>query len=357
VLDIVENLLRMEADVVVTITAPLNRRHPGNDADRVRVRNLVKDARTRLLISEDSERARMLVEQLETAAVAAGDVGGRAHGVVIVATPTLAETHLLPFPVPAAVSLGSTPATRHLIQGLCRSPRYRVLVVSDRATRLFEADRDKLVEFHEHGFPLRADIMPRDRRAVAGKFALAPGRDDKESWRKFYRRVDQGLTEASRRDALPLVLAGVKSSTSLFETVSANARSVIGRIDGAHEHTTPHDLGEAAWPIMQASLEARRDAVVAELNASSAVNAVWGIDEVWRFGRQARGRIVEEDYRAEPAIEADGRLVAAGTEVGPDVMDDPVDEIIEHVVRAGGATEFVAPDALAEHGRIALLLR
>ena len=84
-LDVVENLLRMDADVVVTITAPLDRRDPGNDADRVRVRNLVKDARTRLLISEDSERARMLVEQLETPAVAAGDVGGRAHGVVIVA--------------------------------------------------------------------------------------------------------------------------------------------------------------------------------------------------------------------------------------------------------------------------------
>src|SRR4029079_14533678 len=58
-------------------------------------------------------------------------------------------------------------ATRQLVQGLRRTPRYRVLVVSDRATRLFEAVRDELTEIHDHGFPLGADIGPPDRAARA----------------------------------------------------------------------------------------------------------------------------------------------------------------------------------------------
>jgi hypothetical protein len=68
----------------------------------------------------------------------------------------MSGAHLLPFPVRAAVSVGSTPATSFLVQGLRRSPRYRVLVLSDRATRLFEAVRDELVEVLEHGRSFRS---------------------------------------------------------------------------------------------------------------------------------------------------------------------------------------------------------
>ena len=38
-------------------------------------------------------------------------------------------------------------------------------------------------------------------------------------------------------------------------------------------------------------------------------------------------------------------------------MDDPVDEIIEHVVRSGGSAEFVGSDAMVDLGHIGLLLR
>jgi hypothetical protein len=220
-LDVVNALLEVEADLVVTITAPLDRRRPGNDEDRIRLRNLVTDARRQVLATWDPRTARPLLDRLD-AAVAGVELAGGAHGLIVVATPDMAQAQLLPFPVRAVVALEGTPATRFLVQGLRRSPRYRVLVLSDRATRLFEAIRDDLIEMRGHGFPFRADIVPRDRRAIAGRFALPPGRDDKELWRNFYRAVDQAMTEAARDDPLPLVLAGVANSTALFEEVSRN---------------------------------------------------------------------------------------------------------------------------------------
>lgn len=148
-------------------------------------------------------------------------------------------------------------------------------------------------------------------------------------------------------------------STTLFEDVSSNAQHVIGRISGAHEEATGHDLGEKAWPILREHLKEQRQQAIADLTtAVHAQTAVAGIDEVWQFAREGRGRVlvVEEDYQAEPAREVDHRLVPAN-EDDTDTMDDPVDELIEHVVRAGGDVEFVANDSLARLGRVGLMVR
>lgn len=358
-LDVINRLLTVEADLVVTVTCPYDRRRPGNDEDRIRLRNLVSEARARVLDRWGPKASRRLLEHLDESAASAERLTG-AHGAVLVATSDGGEAHRLPFPVREAVALASTPATRFLLQGLRRSPRYRVLVLSDRAARLFEGIRDELLEVRNAGFPVWADIVRRDRRAVAGPFARKRGRDDQERWRNFYRRIDRALSEINRDDPLPLVLMGVKRSTALFQAVSRNNEAVIARIDGAFEQARLHEIRTAVWPTLREFLRWRRRQAVKDLTAAiPAGKAVTGIDEAWQLGRQGRGHllVVEEAFRADPACEVDGRLVPAGTCGDAPIMEDPVDELIEHVVRAGGSVEFVASGALAYVGRIGLILR
>lgn len=155
----VDSLLHTGAAPVVTVTAALDRTRAGAGEDRIRVRNLLADARAQIDALADRAVAQRLADRLDDA-VASVDLRGGAQGVVVVVTPESTEVRALPFPVRDGVSVGPTPATRFLVQGLRRSPRYRVLVVSDRATRLFEAVRDELVEVLDHG----ADRAPRPAR-------------------------------------------------------------------------------------------------------------------------------------------------------------------------------------------------
>lgn len=356
-LDVVNRLLDLEAELVVTITTPLDRHRPNNEADRIRLRNLVADATAQ--VRDRSDAPRPIIANLDQAAESV-DLGSGAYGVVLIATADVAETHLLPFPVREELALATTPATRMLLQGLRRSPRYRVLVLSDHAARLFAAARDDLSEVTDHGFPFATDTVNRDMRAVAGRFALEPGGDDQEQHRNFYRSVDEGLAAAGRNDPLPIVLVGVDRSVSTFTNITDHTSMIVGHIDGGHDDTSAYDLGQLCWPIMRERLKARRDEAVGQLRqAVHAENAVTGIDEAWQFAREGRGHllVVEEDYRARPSIEADGYRLVPATPADVLVMDDPVDELIEHVVRAGGSVEFVANDALSELGRIGLVLR
>src|SRR3546814_592581 len=64
---LVRRMLTIEGEPVVTITAPLERRRPGNDADRIRLRNLLTDARNRVLDANAGAGGGQLLEGLEGA--------------------------------------------------------------------------------------------------------------------------------------------------------------------------------------------------------------------------------------------------------------------------------------------------
>jgi hypothetical protein len=92
-IELVEKLLSVQADLVVTITTPLDSRRPGSEEDRIRLRNLLADARRQVLDTWDARQARPLLEHLD-AATTGLELGGGAHGLVVVATPDMGDARL-----------------------------------------------------------------------------------------------------------------------------------------------------------------------------------------------------------------------------------------------------------------------
>ncbi len=352
-----EKLQQVRGVPAVSLLAPTDRRRPGNPEDPIVVRGLLAEAKERLLARHEEREVAPLVGQLE-AAVRSIDFDHPADAIAVFATRDDAQVLTLPFSVRARVVIDETFATRDLAAGWARSPRYRVLVLSEKPTRLFNAVADQLIEVRHGGFPVviegaLGEPLP------SGAYPPHASRSN-EAHRQFFRHVDRALGKVSAADPTPVVVVGLERDLAYYDEVTGHGELIVGRVQGDHHETAPRELGAIVWPAMQDHLAGRDARAVDELvGAVGAGRAAVGIKPVWEAANQGRGHrlLVEDSYFGAQYRVVDDDLEPAGDVDAPGVIEDVVDEIVEIVLAKGGEVAFVGPGELHEHGPIALHLR
>jgi len=355
----IQRLQAVRAFPAVTIYSPTHRSYPDNQQDPVRVRNLVREAKQRLeQESDDRTVVRAISETLDGLAEEI-DFEHALDSVAIFAADGVAEVHYLPFRLDGEVVIDETFATRNLLFALNRSPRYRVLVLSEKPTRLFEGLHTDLEEIVGSGFPhanTGADGTGPVKGTPLGRSAI---RDERH--REFFREVERRFSPIQTADPLPLVLVGVGRNLAFFREVSNHGGRIVVTLEGSHDKTPSHELGKKVWPLVLESIVAQKEARLGELEqAASAGRIASGLEQVWRAAREGRGAVllVEIGYRESADLMEDGLTLRPGTgHGGPEALDDAVDEVIETVYGKGGEVVFVEPGSLEKHQKIAMVLR
>lgn len=351
-----EQLREPRAYPAVSLLFPLQRHRPGNPEDRLQLRHLADRARRRLQGEFGVRESAAVVQHLEDG-IASIDLRSPSDGVAVFATSTETRVLTLPFAVPERVTVDDAFETRDLARGLARSPRYRLLALGEKPTRLLESEDHSLVEIRTGGFPLFAEGA-RGEPLESGGYAPHSSRSEGQHER-FFRQVDEALGACATSDPFPIVVAGTQRNLAYFDKITAHHESIIGRLTGNHELTPPDQLAHLAKPFIESHLAERRAAAVTELvEAIGAGCAVVGIKPVWQHAVEGRGRVllVEDDFEY-PARIVDGRLEPAGDVDPPEVLDDAVDMLIDIVLETSGDAVFVEPGALGTHGPVAMLLR
>jgi len=344
----------------VTITLPTHRTAPQNRQDPIRVKNLVKQAADRVLGEFSKREVEPLLLRLEQLAEGL-NYRRLLDGLALFVNIDSGRVFHLPFPLKERVIVDHTFFTRDLVFALNRTPRYWVLVLSEKPTRLLEGTRQELVEIQEGGFPLVHE-GPGGEQPLPGGFGVKKSAYRDERHRQFFRQVDSALKPFLADDPLPLVAVGVDRFLAFFNEVTAHKDAVLTTLTGSHARTSAHQLGKLVWPLVEANLAARREQVFAELDkAVSEQKVASTVGEVWRLASEGRGRllVVEQDFHWPARVDETGRslIPAEGDVSAPDVIDDAVDEIIEMVLSKQGQVVFVDNGQLATHQRIALILR
>jgi hypothetical protein len=285
------------------------------------------------------------------------------EGLVMFASEDFGAWYRLPFTVEARVAVDRSFETREILFALHRMPRYRVLSLSEEATRLFEGTGTSLEEMRVEGFPVSWKWAGGVTRKPAGPM-MQRSKVRQAHLKEFYADIDQKLTAVAKNDSIPLVLIGAKNTLSSFESVSTNADQVAVRLEGSYAQATPASIAELAWPRLQEWLDDQRHTVLSEVAQASGENLLaFGLTDAWTAAQEGRGAklVVEDGYRQAAIVHHDGWwLVPVSDDASntkPSHISDAVDELIEVVLEKGGQVAFVDEGALTDYSQVALILR
>ena len=355
----IQSLKQIHGYPALTITLPTHRTSPDNRQDPIRVENLVEQASSRLLAEFSKRDIAPLLDRLEKLTEEI-DYRYTLDGLALFVNRDFARAAQLPFTLEERLHVGDTFLTRDLVFAMNRTPRYWVLALSEKPTRLYEATRDDLIEIQDGGFPITHE-GPGGEQPLPGGFRIKKSAYRDEYHRKFFRQIDTALKPFLADDPLPLAIVGVDRFLAFFKEVTDYRDSILTTLQGSHDKTSPQELGKLIWVLVKDALTEQRRQVLSELDkAIGERKSAATIGEVWRLAKDGRGHLllVEKDFHYPARMDESGRHITPADDVtGPDVMADAVDEIIETVLSKQGRVVFLENGQLETHQRIALILR
>lgn len=343
----------------ISILFPTHRTFPENKQDGIRLNNLIKELVSRLQ-KEFSKREIQPVTDKLTELMVEHNHSYNLDGLAIFINSKFSAKYLLPFSVKEQVVIDSTFLTRDILFTINRSPRYYVLALSEKPTRLFEGFHNNITEIKNKDFP-KTHEGPGGSAPLPGEIGLNKSAYRDEHHKIFFRGVEKAFQNVYNEEKLPLVLIGVDRYLSFYNEIITSKGILIGEIKGNYDKANEHELSKLVWPLVYENiLKQRKDQLNKLANAVSAQKATSGIDEVWRFA--VDGRIdtlfVEEDFHYPAVLSQDGRsLIKAEDPKAPRVMDDAVDNLIEIVIDKGGKAYFMDNGSLKSYQKIAGILR
>lgn len=358
----VQLLQQINGYPAVTITLPTHRTSPDNRQDPIRLKNLVTEASNQLLNEFSKRDIDPVITRLHDLSESI-NFNHTQDGMVLFANHDFSSVYTLPFDLKERVVIDQTFATRDLVFALNRTPRYWVLVLSEKPTRLYEATRDDLIEVHGDGFPMTHE-GPGGAQALPGGFGIQRSAYRDERHLQFFRAVDNALKVFLTDDPLPVVVVGVDHYLSFFNEVTSHNDAILTTVQGNHDKSSASELGKLVWPPAKAALAEKRQQYLQQLgDATGAQRVASTVGEVWRLAHEGRGSLllVEEDFHFHGKLDETGAHLLPATEEdassGVETIADAVDDIIETVLAKQGQVVFVDNGQLEKYQRIALILR
>ncbi|HEX8199635.1 MAG TPA: hypothetical protein VF590_04055 [Isosphaeraceae bacterium] len=357
----------------VSLYQPTNRVGPDNQQDRVRYRNLLKEAEDALGRQYPAREVRPLLEPFAALVDDGVFWKQRLDGLAIFGAPGTFRVFKLPQEVPARVIVADSFHTKPLVRYLQSADRFQVLGLSRHQATLYEGNRYGLDLTELKGLPgvipkegPEEQTVPIPTVGSYGEGPTGPGHGHSEpgiafghsqskgdqvdaDTGRFFRAVDRAVLEHhSRPSGLPLMLAALPQYHAAFRKLTHNPFLIDAGIERDPAGLSADALCREAWERMEPRYRQRLAKLVDDFQeARSKQKGADALDQI--AAALAQGRVgtllVERDRQVPGTLDrADGTIRLA--EAADPGVDDLLDDLAEATLGTGGQVVVVPADRM-----------
>ncbi len=375
--DFKAGFLTNPATPCLSLYQPSHRKHPENQQDPIRFKNLVKQLEESLQQQYSAKEIEPLLAPFWKLADDTLFWNHTLDGLVVLGAPGMFRVYRVQRPVPELAIVADSFHIKPLLRILQSADRYQVLAISLHEARLYEGNRDSLdpVKFpaevqEELNEALeggedrpRMDVWQMGGGAAAAgvRARHASGPDPAQvTAERFFRTVDRVVMDRySRPSGLPLLLVAVTEHHTPFRNISRNPLLMDAGIENHPDGLSAEELRKRAWQVVEPHYLERLSGLI-EMYGVAKSRDLGTNDIAEAVKAAAAGRMATLLIEADRQIP--GRWDAATGEIelddlaNPDV-DDLLDDLAELVLKNSGQVVIVPAERMPTDTGVAGIFR
>jgi len=357
-------LLKPQEAPCISVYQPTHRKHPENQQDVIRFKNLTKTVEDSLRQKYPNRDVRGLLEPLHDLANKADFWNHARDGLAVLASPTHMSIFAVQRTMPELAIVADSFHIKPLLRHLQSADHFHVLAVSREHARVFSGDRYVLDEESlEADFPARQEHVVKPPSSSVGHSGSSGGvaaggpgamrgltvdKTDSDA-EKFFRAVDRAMLEHfSKPTGWPVVLACLTEHVGMFRGVSHNPNLVPDHVAGNPEALSKDDLRQQVWKVLEPHYLTRLEKLKDDFGtAASRQQGSGDLSDVARAAVAGRvGRLLVESERTIPGtLDRTTGAIRPGDLQSPHI-EDMLDDLAELVLLKGGEVVVVPADRM-----------
>lgn len=342
-----KELKKVRSENCITIIATTHRTKPDYLDDGLRLKNLIKDAETRLMADTTKRNANSLIEKLNNLA-AEIDHSQNLESLMLFVNDEIAEYKRLPIKVEDRVVIDETFATRDLIRAMHIESHYYILVLSQEKIRLIEAMNDKVVMEVGKPFPIENTQFFSKNRAAN---AIASKQTNLNA--EYFNQADKTVNDLRKNNPLPVLICGLEENHNEYMKIADKKHSIFNVFLDKNKINDPvHSIVEEGWEVVKDYVTKKNSERKEELKRAVGENKFLSdTNEIWRAISEGKIQtLFIEQGLFQPAVMKDDEIVFVSDEErnNTGVIDDIYDEMIEANMDFGGDVVFLPKGELSK---------